>query len=106
MGIHIQQPQLNILETKTSDYVVTGNESEGNYTVLVDATSGPVTITLPAPTELTTQFISIKKIDSSANVVTIATPGAELIDGDASKEIQFQNTSVGIQADGSNYYIK
>ena len=49
-------------------------------TVLVDATSGPVTLTLISAVATPCQF-TVKKIDSSANPVTVAALSGQTIDG-------------------------
>jgi len=79
-----------------------------NYTasdgdcVLVDASSGNITITLPEPSK--DIQVNVKKIDSSANVVTVV-PNGGSIDGESSKEISTQYESYFFISDGTNWYI-
>jgi hypothetical protein len=79
-----------------------------NYTavdadaLLVDATAGAISITLPE-VSLAARII-VKKIDSSVNVVTVATPGSETIDGAASLAISSENESYSLISDGTNWY--
>ena len=82
-----------------------------NYTVLVDATSGEITITLPplatsynASTGIGLIF-NISKTDLSTNKVIIDGDGAETINGDLTEEIIFQDSNVQLQA-GPNEYRK
>jgi len=84
--------------SKSSDYTASENEF-----VLADASSNPITITLPAASEAV--LVGVKKTDSSANAVTIATPNSETIDDDSSKDITAQYTSREVTSDGSNYFI-
>lgn len=84
--------------TQTSDYTASDND-----TVLADASGGDITITLPAPDDEIK--VIIKKIDSSSNTVTVATPGSETIDGQSSLSISAQYVSRSIVSDGSNYFI-
>jgi len=86
----------NIL-TKTSDYAASGGDC-----VLVDASSGDVTITLPEPSKA--KQVNVKKIDSSTNVVTVV-PNGGSIDGEASKKISTPYESYLFISDGSNWYI-
>jgi hypothetical protein len=65
--------------TVTSDFIVT----EDDFEILVDATAGAVTGSLPASIG-SGQYIRVKKIDTTANIVTIAAAGADLIDGSIS----------------------
>jgi hypothetical protein len=70
--------------------------------VLVDATSGPVTITLPD--SISGKYFDIKKIDTSANVVTILHP-TQTIDGDPSVTLDFAYSSLTIIGDGSDFIL-
>lgn len=88
----------NDLSTVTADYTASPQEI-----VLVDASGGAVTVTLPAPESAA--GVVVKKIDGSANVVTVATPGAGTIDGDTSRSISAQYVSREITSDGTNYWI-
>jgi len=85
--------------TVSANYTVTGSEGP----ILVDASSGPVTITLPALTA--TDRVTIKKIDTSANGVTIIPPGAELIDGQASQLIATTYVTLHLINNNTNWFI-
>lgn len=62
--------------TKTTTYTaVSGN------VVLSNATGGAFTVTLPAASSNAGAEITVKKIDSSANAVTIGVTGGDTIDG-------------------------
>jgi hypothetical protein len=71
--------------------------------VLADASGGPLTVTLPAPAA--GQAVNVKKIDSSANAVTVATPNTETIDGQTSISIVSQFAAREVVSDGSDYFI-
>lgn len=83
---------------ETTDYTATETDI-----VLADASGGAMTVTLPAPS--LDIDVHIKKIDASANDVTLATPGSETIDGDSTKSLNSQYLSLEITSDGSDYYI-
>jgi len=70
--------------------------------VLVNASAGARTITLPAPAR--GKIFNIKKIDSSLNAVTISPPSGT-IDGEASKSLAFQWDSLMITSDGTNFFL-
>lgn len=74
----------------------------GNTIVLVNASGGSRTITLPAPTS--GKIVHIKKTDSSLNAVTISPPSGT-IDGAGSKSLAFQYDSLTIASDGTNFFI-
>lgn len=88
-----------VTTTQTANYTPGNNE-----TVLVDASGGAVTITLPAPVD--NLEVSVKKIDSSTNEVTIASPNTETIDGSASQVISAQYIAETVVSDGTNYFLK
>lgn len=70
--------------------------------VLVDASGGAITITLPAPQA--NSIVNVKKVDSSANTVTIDGGGAN-IDGQSSISISAQYESYTLICDGTNWWI-
>lgn len=84
--------------TQTENYTAGENDI-----VLADASGGPITVTLPAPDA--SVAVTVKKIDASADAVTVATPGAETIDGDAERTLTGQYVSREITSDGTNYFI-
>jgi len=106
------------IKTITSDY----NIKAFDDTILVDATSGNVTVTLMyattdyliSPISLTindttistdiTKVITIKRIDSSGNTVTIDGDG-RTIDGSSTKNLTTLNESYTLQYDGANWVI-
>lgn len=89
-----------IYEISTA-YTVTLEDS----TVLADATSAAFTITLPKAYNANGYIFTIKKIDSSANAVTVDGDGAETIDGATTQVISFQYDSVTVQSDGTEWWI-
>lgn len=71
-----------------------------------DASGGAFTITLPAASSATSGFeISIKKTDSSDNIITIDGNAAETIDGDASIDMGRQLDSIVLRSNGSTWYV-
>ncbi len=55
--------------TKTASYIMADDDS----VILADATAGAMTITLPRPSDVKRRVVTIKKIDTTGFVVTIAT---------------------------------
>lgn len=92
--------QLNLV-TKTGAYTATASD----YTILCNAVGGAFTITLPAAASHTGRIYNIKKIDSSANAVTVDGNGGETIDGGVTAILTVQYESITIQSDGSNWHI-
>lgn len=82
-----------------------------NSTALVDATSGAITITLPTAasmfdtvTGIGSTFV-VKKIDSSANNVSVVVSGGATIDGIATQVLSTQYSSITVQSNGTSYFI-
>lgn len=70
--------------------------------VLVDASGGNRTIILATAVGNSGATVVVKKIDSSANTVTIDGSGAETIDGNATYVLYNQNESATLVSDGTN----
>ncbi len=75
-----------------------------HYTVLVDASGGAVTITLPAAASHSGRIYNIKKIDSTANIVTIDPNSAELIDGIVTLALIARNEKARPQSDATEWW--
>lgn len=89
-------------QTITSDY--TANEFE--ELVLVNATSGNITVRLPnAITHKEAQY-TIKKIDSTSNTITVQSViSGQKIDDSSSHILTEQYQFATYQSDGNNYFI-
>lgn len=72
-----------------------------DYLILVDASAGAVVVTLPAVASGRT--IAVKKIDATANAVSIAS--AANIDGAASQPVTPQYASFVVMCDGATWWI-
>jgi hypothetical protein len=87
--------------TTTSNLTLT----DTHYTVLVDATSSGVTITLPSASGIDGRIYVVKKIDSSVNTVTIQSQSGQTIDGASSITLLTQYATVVVQAYSGNWYV-
>jgi hypothetical protein len=74
-------------------------------TVLVNATGGAVTGTLPPAASCPGHTVTIKKTDASGNAVTVDGNASETIDGAANYPLTAQWNSVTVQSDGTNFVI-
>lgn len=68
------------ITTQTANYTVETNQ----YYVRGDATSGAITITLPTALNQQGRVITVMKIDSSGNAVSVARMGTDTINGSSS----------------------
>jgi hypothetical protein len=71
--------------------------------LLVDASNGPIKVSLPDASGNTGQRQDVKKTDSSSNPVTIEGDG--LIDGDPAAVLTAQGESITLVSDGLNRHI-
>lgn len=87
------------ISTKLANYTVTTSDS----TLLGNATAGDMTFTLPSAASASGYVFTFKKVDATANTVTVS--GAQNIDGMASYVITTQYASMQIQSNGVTWSI-
>ena len=73
--------------------------------VLADATGGAITIDLPPASAMISQTLTVKKIDSSANNVTLDGDASETIDDSETQVLSSQYDSITMLSDGTRWYI-
>lgn len=91
--------------TTPQTYTAAVTLNSSNTIVLCDATAAAFTVSLPPAVEHRTRQYSIKKIDASANAVTIDGFAAETIDGAATQALATQWKSKTIVSDGTQWLI-
>lgn len=84
---------------------VTYTATSTDHTLLCDATSNAITITLPASSGATGRIYNIKKIDASVNAVTVDGNASETIDGATTQVLSTQWQNLQIQCNGTNWFI-
>jgi len=91
-----------LLKTSAYSLLIT----DRGKTILCDATSAPFTIDLPAAATAGNKFkIIIKKIDKSANAVTIDPAASEKIDDRTTYLLSDYFDFVELHCNGSNWYV-
>jgi len=95
----------NTITVKTTAYIIVAGDRDA--IVAVDATSGALTFTLLTAATAKNGFaITILKKDSSANAVTVARGGSDIINGATSFTLSAQYQSVRLISDGASaWYI-
>jgi hypothetical protein len=73
--------------------------------IRADATSGDITITLPTAATIDGRPYQIKKIDSSTNIVILATTSSQTIDGLLTWELRQQYDFVEVVSNGTNWKV-
>lgn len=71
--------------------------------LFVDATTVPITVTLPAPTSGHT--VRVKKTDATANAVTVAGAGTDVIDDEATFTLANQYDAIQVVGDGTKWWV-
>lgn len=88
--------------SKTANYTLTTSD----YLVLVDASGGSFTLSLPAAASNTGRVFLIKRTDNTlSNAVTLDPNGSETIDGQTTRKLCTQYETVSIISDGSNWSV-
>ena len=87
------------LRTVINDYQIVLSDG----IIWVDASSGPVEITLISANGITGQEFEIKKIDSTFNEVTVSASGAETIYNDTEFILYLEGETIDPRSDGSNF---
>ncbi len=96
--------QLWTTVAKTSNYTVL--DTDRDKLILVDATSGTVTISLIAAATAGDGFqIAVKKTDSSGNTVILDGNSSETIDGATTLTLSNQNEIAVLTCNGSNWFV-
>lgn len=98
-GVNSAGPSYTVV-TKTTNYIAVGSDG----VILADATSGAITITLPAA-NISTPFgktITVIKKDTSANAVTVQRAGSDTLLGGTitSVNLQVQDARINLVSDG------
>lgn len=75
------------------------------HTIFANATTAPITITLPLASAGSGRWLIIKKIDTSANAVTITPTSPNTIDGQASVVLSTAYQYILLECDANNWYI-
>ena len=73
--------------------------------VLVDATSGNLIVNLPTALDFSGKTITLKKIDSTINSVTIEPNSTETIDNELNAVISVQWVSITLVSNGIGWFI-
>lgn len=96
-------PQGLVLSTlaKTGAYTLGANDG----LVTANATTAAFTITLPTAVGIAGRQYTVKKIDSSANAVTVGTTSAQTIDGATTYALSRQFQYLQVVSDGSNWQV-
>jgi len=107
-GLTATIADLNSTSTETIEiattYAITA--ADRGKTILADATTAAFEITIPTSVSLGSKFeITIKKVDSTTNAVTINPAGSETIDDQTTYLLNDYNDFIKMHCDGSNFLV-
>lgn len=88
------------ISIKSANYTLMTSDN----VILGDATSGAIIFTLPSAASAVGQVFFLKKIDASANVVTVKGNLSELIDGSNTFLINTQYAAITVVSNGTQYW--
>lgn len=86
---------------KTTTYTV----ADTDHVVKCDATSAAFTVTLPPAGAQTGRLLHIKKVDSSANRITIDGNASELVEDAVTQQLIYQGENLMLQSDGTQWWV-
>lgn len=75
------------------------------FTLMVNCGTGNVAITLPDAEEYPGSIFILKRLDDSANTLTLYAEGDSLIDGKSSVTLTRPNATIWVHGDGVNWWI-
>jgi hypothetical protein len=87
--------------TESSTYVATVTDG----VILCDASGAAFDVDLPTVSGNSGKVLHIKKIDATANAITIDPFGAQTIDGQASIQLTAQYETVMLVSDGTEWWV-
>jgi hypothetical protein len=99
----ISKPALNGIAPNVRQVIGSDSVTSGDVVLLCDASGGASTMTMPDASTVQNQMFVFKKLDSSANSVTVQGGGS--FDGSGSVSLTSQNQSITIVSNGVNYFI-
>lgn len=103
IGEKVQEQVAGTL-SKSATYTITADDN--GAVILCDATSGAFPINLLAAADAGDGYeITIKKIDSSSNAITVTADGSEEIDGSTTKTVTIQYSYVTLVCDATGWHI-
>ncbi|HAT72446.1 MAG TPA: hypothetical protein DCS63_06495 [Elusimicrobia bacterium] len=89
------------IKTVTANYTITENDS----TILADASTNIIELTLPDAVAAKGRVYTVKKIDDSVNGVSAIAVDPQLIDGAVDISFYLQWNTAVLQSDGSNWIV-
>jgi hypothetical protein len=94
-------PDLSPIKAVSATYPVGANDR----TLIADATSSAFTITLPSVSASTGRKITVKRVNSGSNAVTLGVSDGATIDGASTNVLGSQYAKVTVESDGTSWQV-
>lgn len=104
---NLNSPRRVNYATRTITADIAADDVDGLAVILADAAAGPITVDLPSAVGRRGRAFFVKKLDASANAVTVDPSGTQTIDGAATFVFAAGDTNDAIEfvSDGDNWFI-
>jgi hypothetical protein len=105
MGLDVAVDQSNsgtnqVISVVAPYFIATGDDS-----ILADATAGAYSVLLPLAASSNGRLLHVKKIDASANAVTVLGRPGDLVEDAASQPLTMQGENLMLICDGSGWRV-
>lgn len=101
----VSTPAFSSVRLSSRTIAANTTATTGDSTIRCNAAAGAITVNLPPAASVPGLFLVVKKIDSSANVVTLDPNGSEAIDGGLTIGLSTQWQSIEIQSNGASWDV-
>lgn len=98
-------PMIKLQHYIRSESVNASIDALPGQVLLVDATSGAVTVRLPDAREFPNVFFYVKKVDGSGNAVTVDAFSSDNIEGSGTASLSNQYDSASLISSGSEWFL-
>jgi hypothetical protein len=105
LGLELANIQRAIRTPQTVSTAANYTATTAEDLVLVDATAGAITVTLPDPARAVNGTWTIKKVDASGNAVTVAAAVTTTFDAGATLSLPAQYDAATVRSTGTGYVI-
>ncbi len=99
--LQVAGPIATAIANRTAAYTITATDS----IITADATTAVFTVNLPTAVGIAGRAYTVKKIDASANAVTMGTTSAQTIDGATTYALSVRWKYATVVSDGANWLI-
>jgi len=101
----VSTPAFSSVRLSSRTVAATTTATTSDSTIRCNAAAGAITVNLPAAASCAGLVLAVKKIDASANTVTVDPAGTEVIDGATTMGLSSQWQALEIQSNGTSWDV-